>query len=245
MEKVGRRKEAQNMLNYGWKRLLSGLLALALVVGMLPPVAVWAEEGETTPVTQATEAIETTEVTVAEETTEATETTEPSETEETTEDTETEETEPTETVETEPDETEAEETLPEEIREEIELYSETGIVASGTCGENMTWTLDEEGTLTISGRGDMTNYAYSRKAPWATYRSDIYTVVVSSGVTGLGNYAFESCRSITSITLPDSVTTIGYSAFEDCSSLTTITIPAKISSLSHNLVSVNSNNGLH
>lgn len=74
------------MLEYGWKRLLSGLLALMLVVGMLPPAAVWAEDVETEP-TEATEIVETTE---AEETTEATEATESPKLEETTEPTETE-----------------------------------------------------------------------------------------------------------------------------------------------------------
>lgn len=43
-------------------------------------------------------------------------------------------------------------------------------VASGTCGENLTWTLDTDGTLTISGEGEMTDWNYLSNAPWYIYR---------------------------------------------------------------------------
>ena len=64
---------------------------------------------------------------------------------------------------------------------------------SGTCGDNLTWTLDtESGILTISGTGAMTNYAY---APWYSYRSTIKTVVIKDGVTSIGTHAFENCSN--------------------------------------------------
>ena len=62
------------------------------------------------------------------------------------------------------------------------MADEPEFVDSGTCGENLTWTLDSEGTLTISGEGDMYNYGDNRynsgkPAPWSSYRSNITHVV--------------------------------------------------------------------
>ena len=96
-------------------------------------------------------------------------------------------------------------------------------VASGICGENLTWTLDAAGTLTVSGTGAMKDYNY-KGAPWHQSRDSIQAVVVENGVTVIGEYAFESCSSLTSITIPESVTTIGDYAFYGCSSLTDVSI---------------------
>lgn len=72
--------------------------------------------------------------------------------------------------------------------------------ASGTCGENLSWTLDEEGTLTISGTGAMADYDCEENlAPWADYK--IITVVIESGVTTIGAYAFDRCSELTSVTI--------------------------------------------
>ena len=102
---------------------------------------------------------------------------------------------------------------------------------SGTCGDNLTWTLDDNGTLTILGTGAMNNYAYSSFAPWYNNRSSIKKVVIEQGVTTIGNYAFEGCASLTSVIIPDSVTTIGNYAFEGCASLTSITIPDSVTTI--------------
>ena len=86
--------------------------------------------------------------------------------------------------------------------------------ASGTCGENLTWTLSDDGVLTISGTGDMTDYySYSEFAPWHEYADRIQTVIIGKGVTGIGSYAFSDCSSLTSVSIPDSVTSIGGGAF--------------------------------
>ena len=90
-------------------------------------------------------------------------------------------------------------------------------VASGTFGadgDNLTWVLDNEGTLTISGEGEMGN-----TVPWQSDRNEIKSVVIEDGVTNIGFSAFEVCSSLTSITIPDSVTSIGEGAFEECSVL--------------------------
>ncbi len=103
---------------------------------------------------------------------------------------------------------------------------------SGTCGDNLTWTLDDEGTLTISGTGKMTNYSTSssNRSPWY-YNTSIKKVVIQDGVTSIGSCAFYNCSSLTEITIPEGVTSIGSSAFEDCSSLTEITIPEGVTSI--------------
>ena len=102
--------------------------------------------------------------------------------------------------------------------------------ASGICGENLTWTLDAAGTLTVSGTGAMKDFGY-KGAPWYQSRDSIQAVVVESGVTSIGEYAFYGCSSLTSITIPEGVTTIGDRAFSDCSSLTGITIPEGVTAI--------------
>ncbi len=111
------------------------------------------------------------------------------------------------------------------------------VVASGTCGaegngSNLTWTLDSEGVLTISGSGDMYNYGSSDfSAPWDGSRSRVKSVVIADGVTSIGEYAFFYCESLTSVTIPDSVTSIGRFAFSNCTSLTSVTIPDSVTSI--------------
>ena len=99
------------------------------------------------------------------------------------------------------------------------------IVDSGTCGKNLTWTLDSDGKLTISGTGEMWDYNDNgSRSPWYEKRSSVKTVEIRSGVTSIGSYAFWNCSSLTSVTIPDSVTSIGYGAFYACSSLTSVYI---------------------
>ena len=108
------------------------------------------------------------------------------------------------------------------------------IVDSGTCGaagdgSNLTWTLDSEGLLTISGSGDMYDYGYgSSDAPW---HGRVKSAVIAEGVTSIGGCAFYNCRSLTSVTIPDSVTRIGSFAFDNCRSLTSVTIPNGVTSI--------------
>ena len=106
------------------------------------------------------------------------------------------------------------------------------IVDRGTCGakgSNLTWTLDSEGVLTISGSGNMYDYYYNdddlSNAPWYRIRSRVKSAVIAEGVTSIGKRAFTYCESLTSVTIPDSVTYIGDYAFDGCESLTSVTIP--------------------
>ncbi|MBO5104321.1 MAG: leucine-rich repeat protein, partial [Ruminococcus sp.] len=99
---------------------------------------------------------------------------------------------------------------------------DTGEIKSGTCGANVTWVLDANGTLTISGTGDM---LYD---DWGT---SIKKVIIEEGVTSISGLAFVDCISLTSITIPDSITRIGGFAFEGCTNLTSITIPNSVTSI--------------
>ena len=105
------------------------------------------------------------------------------------------------------------------------------VVAEGTCGDNLTWTLDSTGTLTISGTGAMTDYNNDSNAPWYSSRSSIKSVTIGNSVTSIGGSAFNDCTGLTSVTIPDSVTTIGESAFSCCNNLTSVTIGNSVTSI--------------
>lgn len=109
--------------------------------------------------------------------------------------------------------------------------AEETTTASGTSGENLTWTLDSAGTLTISGAGDMTDYNYDAPAPWADDRNSILSVVIESGVTSIGDYAFDGCLVLTQVSIPGTVTTIGQYAFSVCDALGQVTIPEGVTTL--------------
>ena len=100
--------------------------------------------------------------------------------------------------------------------------------ANGKCGDKLTWTLDDAGTLTISGTGVMTAYSSGSDVPWYTVRSEIKKVVIEPGATSIGKMAFYACTSMTSVTIPDTVTSIGDSAFRYCSGLSSITLPDSV-----------------
>ncbi|MGN0606860.1 MAG: leucine-rich repeat domain-containing protein, partial [Oscillospiraceae bacterium] len=119
------------------------------------------------------------------------------------------------------------------------IISAENISASGSCGENCTWSFDETTeTLTISGSGDMNDYDNSsNKAPWCDYRGYIESVIIENGITSIGNHTFTDCRSLTSIIIPDSVISIGNHAFYNCSSLTEITIPDSVTSIANYIFS--------
>ena len=119
----------------------------------------------------------------------------------------------------------------------VEIFA-ADIVASGYCGgegdgKNLTWTLDSDGVLTISGKGEMANYEWDSE-PWPKTRvKKVKNVSIESGVTSVGAYAFHDYTNITCIKIPDSVERIGDKAFSGCLSLTDIVIPSGITSISY------------
>lgn len=116
------------------------------------------------------------------------------------------------------------------------LTSSAETVDSGTCGDGLTWTLDDTGTLTIGGYGVMDDYLVRLYVPvngevyypWYDYRENINTVVISSGITRIGNQAFCDCSALTSVSISDTVTDIGVGAFANCAVLPEIIIPNSV-----------------
>ena len=104
------------------------------------------------------------------------------------------------------------------------------IFSFATIHAEITWTLSDDGTLTISGT-NMPDYESYYSAPWSSQYYKINKVVIESGVTNIGNYAFYNCSYLTSVTIPNSVLSIGSEAFNGCSSLTSITIPKSVTSI--------------
>lgn len=111
------------------------------------------------------------------------------------------------------------------------------ILASGNCGENVTWTLDETGTMTIAGTGAMTDYEDGTAVPWTSQRDQITSVVILDGVTTLGDYSFYYCSNLTSAVIGDDVTIIGDAAFCSCSKLTDLTIGQSVERIAPNAFS--------
>ena len=105
------------------------------------------------------------------------------------------------------------------------LAAET--VSSGSCGSNLTWELDSDGTLTISGTGEMNYY----NTPWESNRSEIKKVILKNGVTSICREAFYGCNSLTSVTIPNSVTSIEREAFKWCNSLRSVKITNGVTSI--------------
>lgn len=97
------------------------------------------------------------------------------------------------------------------------------IIESGTCGDNITWELDNDGTLIVSGSGAMTNYTVDDFTPWRFVT--IKKVIVRDGVTTIGDYAFSSCFDLVEVELPDSLLSIGELAFYNCDLLTDVYLP--------------------
>ncbi|MCI8442018.1 MAG: leucine-rich repeat protein, partial [Provencibacterium sp.] len=106
-----------------------------------------------------------------------------------------------------------------------------GELASGSCGDNLTWILGEDGTLVISGTGEMENPAQEYDVSWYDYAESIKTVIIEEGAASIGSYAFCGCKNITGVALPESLTKIGTSAFERCGLLTDIVIPQGVVSI--------------
>ena len=98
-------------------------------------------------------------------------------------------------------------------------------VASGTCGTDLSWTLDDSGTLTVSGSGNrMTDYYDNSPAPWYDYRAQIKKAVISSGIANIGSRAFLDCTALTEVDW-GTIDTIGDHAFMNCTALKHAILP--------------------
>ena len=124
--------------------------------------------------------------------------------------------------------------------------------ASGKCGDNLTWTLDGMGVLTVSGTGAMYAYSEENPAPWQNLGVRISSITVGSGVTSIGSYAFYECgadtvslpntlktigsyalayNDMTELVIPEGVTSVGDHAISDCSNLTELMLPSTLKTI--------------
>ena len=123
------------------------------------------------------------------------------------------------------------ETQPTEAAALSPAATEETTAVGGTCGDNLTWTLDDAGNLTISGTGAMDDWTFDNHVPWYENREIVKTVVVEAGVTSIGESAFYHCTSLTGITLPAGLTSIGDDAFVGCKKLTGVDIPDSVTEI--------------
>lgn len=123
------------------------------------------------------------------------------------------------------------------LNPDVNLVVESGATLTGGAagdGSGVTWQLTENTddpstyTLTIRGSGAMEDYLMSGHQPWRSFRDQITSVVVSPGVTSIGNLAFALSRNIIHVDIADSVVSIGEQAFFKCSGLTNITVPQSV-----------------
>ena len=95
----------------------------------------------------------------------------------------------------------------------------------GSCGENVTWSIEGEGVLTIAGEGKMT------EAPWLSYAIEILKIQIGEGITEIRDYAFQYCEHALEVSIPDSVVRIGRYAFYYCKELKEIVIPDSVTEM--------------
>ena len=111
--------------------------------------------------------------------------------------------------------------------EDMETEIDPAGEKSGFCGaeENtVSWSLDENGVLEITGQGAMNEWQNEEEVPWNGYRDQITEVRIEEGVTSIGAYAFADCENLVKLDIADSVQTIGAFAYFNCSGLSTLTI---------------------
>ncbi len=102
---------------------------------------------------------------------------------------------------------------------------------SGECGDNVTWTLYDDGELVISGSGAMKDYSSSSNVPWHSVRESITKVTINKGIRSIGDYSFTYCEKLVNVSIPYGVSIIGKDAFCCCHSLTNVTLPNSVTIL--------------
>ena len=105
------------------------------------------------------------------------------------------------------------------------------VVAYGNCGvngDNLIWQLTDDGTLAVSGSGEMLNWGVSSIPTWSSHKQRIIAIIIGNSVTTIGNGAFASCRNLKKVSIGNSVKTIGDGAFSGCTELVSLTIPNSV-----------------
>ena len=122
------------------------------------------------------------------------------------------------------------------LAEQTVAVAEMEIVAEGETGP-VHWVLASDGTMTFNGEGAMPDYTALMGAdvPWADYKNEIKNVVISDGLTHIGQYAFSECGNLVSVNIPDGVESIADYAFAACGSLKEIVVPNTVALLGHSV----------
>ena len=112
----------------------------------------------------------------------------------------------------------------------IDFSAFADTLTTGNCGDNVTYSFDEStGVLTISGTGDMNQWPED-DSPWCA-DTRIKTLIIDEGVTSIGDRAFQDCRNLSNVKLPNSLTLIYNDAFSNCTSLASVIIPDSVTSI--------------
>ena len=106
----------------------------------------------------------------------------------------------------------------------------TKIIKSGYCGKNVTYTLDENGVLTIYGNGSTWDFYWDLRTntantPWWNERNMIFRLDIQYGVNQIGTNTFGGCRNLTKANIPNSINCIHASAFSGCYKLQSVSLP--------------------
>lgn len=124
---------------------------------------------------------------------------------------------------------------PEKPLEEIQQAT----LSTGSCGSHASFAFDAAtGTLVISGTGGVDDYDIGRQ-PWFSFRKNITSIVIESGITSVGYFAFGWCEKVTSLTLPDTLETIGAGAFAHTLGLTEVYLPASVGEIAYGAFGIN------
>ena len=113
--------------------------------------------------------------------------------------------------------------------------------AASRCGDNLTWSIDGSGTLTVSGSGEMWDFLSPSlwepivpglsQSPWHSEMTNIRQICIEEGVTGIGQFAFAECQNLTEVTLPATLRQIGRDAFEWCFGLESVSFQEGLESI--------------
>jgi hypothetical protein len=114
--------------------------------------------------------------------------------------------------------------------EDPDTLSEARMWNCGDQNSNIIATLEDDGTLKISGKGKMRDFKFVQP-PWSKIDTLIISLVIEEGVTHIGDRAFFNCTNLTSVMIPSSMITIGEAAFHNCTALMSIMIPGSVTKI--------------
>lgn len=117
-----------------------------------------------------------------------------------------------------------------ELRAAMEDYCGE-IVETGQIGENVFYTLYSNGTLLVRGTGATYDYDLAKNTSPLYNNDTIQKIIISAGVTYIGEAMFYKSKELTEVVLPNTVTAIGWVSFSNCSKLKTVNIPASLETI--------------